>query len=293
MADDLTLRYSIPGDNSIALTDALAGKIRKHFSTDRENRFQLFLLAAGIRKRYLKKKGEREEYDEEFREWYQTNEMDKLIGQLPNLTKYSLAGEVVAYTASMKDSEKYLSQLPTSMRALYSASLLLQKDRKLFEICLKVHPTRKSVDEPQSEWGTKDNDPLIHPHATSEEIDGFVERWFNANQSTQSQTVDKKKMMLLAKFYVSKDLFKFDKKTGKHLGKVDIKEVEELLTEFQNRLPRGKAFAVEDDIPKIKTKYYRAKDKSGPAAKILAKPSQRIVKSKKKSAIKKTAKKSK
>jgi len=95
-------------------------------------------------------------------------------------------------------------------------------------------------------------------------------------------------MVLLAKFYVSKDLFKFDKKSGKHLGNVDIKEVEELLAELQANLPKGKAFAVEDDIPKIKKKYYRAKDKSGPAAKIRSKPSQRIVKSKKK-AVKKKA----
>lgn len=291
MANDLTLRYSIPGDNSIALTDALATTIRKHLAADRENRFQLFLLAAGIRKRYLKKRGGKDEYDNEFREWYQNNGMDKLIGQLPNLTKYSFAGEVIAYVASLKDSEKYLLQLPTSMRSLYSASVLLQKDKRIFEICLKVHPTRKSADEPQSEWGSKGNGPLIHPHATSDEIDAFTERWFNSHQPAQSQTVNKKEMVLLAKFYVSKDLFKFDKKSGKHLGNVDIKEVEELLGELQSRLPKGKSFAVEDDITKIKDKYYKAKRRSGAAAKIAAKPSQRIVKSRKNSSAKKAAKK--
>ncbi len=288
MADDLSLRYSIPGDNSIALTDTLANTIRKHLTADRENRFQLFLLAAGIRKRYLKKRGGKDEYDNEFREWYQNNGMDKLIGQLPNLTKYSFAGEVIAYVASLKDSEKHLLQLPTSMRSLYSASVLLQKDKKIFEICLKTHPTRKSPDEPHTEWGSKGNVPLIHPHSTSDEIDAFVERWFNSQQPSQTSSVNKEEMVLLAKFYVSKDLFKFDKKSGKHLGNVDIKEVEELLAELQANLPKGKAFAVEDDIPKIKKKYFRAKDKSGPARKIQSKPSQRIVKSKKK-AVKKKA----
>lgn len=293
MTNDLVLRYSIPGDNSVALTDALAITIRKHFANDRENRFQLFLLAAGIRKRYMKRKGaKKEEYEDEFRDWYASKDMDKLFGTLPNLTKYGAAGEVVAHTAAIKDGEKYLSQLPTSIRALYSAHLLLQRDKKVFEVCLKVHPTRKTVDEPQTEWGTKGNQPLIHPYATSEDIDAFIERWFNSHQPAQSPKVNKKEMVLLAKFYVSKDLFKFDKKSGQHLGNVDIKEVEELLSELQSRLPKGKAFAVEDDIPKIKKKYYRAKDKSGPAAKIKAKPSQRIVKSKQKPSAKKAAKKS-
>jgi hypothetical protein len=293
MTNDLVLRYSIPGDNNVALTDALANTIRKHFANDRENRFQLFLLAAGIRKRHMKRTGKKkEEYEDEFRDWYASKEMDKLFGTLPNLTKYGAAGEVIAHTAAIKDGEKYLSQLPTSIRALYSAHILLQKDKKLFEVCLKVHPTRKSVDDPQSEWGAKGNDPLIHSYATSEEIDAFTERWFNSQQPTQTSPVDKEEMVLLAKVYVSKDLFQFEKRTGKHLGRVDIKEVEELLGELQSRLPKGKAFAVEDDITKIKDKYYKAKRRSGPTAKIAAKPSQRIVKSRKKSSAKKAAKKS-
>jgi hypothetical protein len=292
MTNDLPLRYSIPGDNNVALTDALARDIRRHFAADRENRFQLFLLAAGIRKRYMRRKGsQKDEYEEEFRNWYASKEMDKLFGQLPNLAKYGAAGEVIAHTATLKDSEKYLKRLPTSMRALYSTHLLLQRDKKLFEVCLTIHPTRKSVDEPQSEWGMKGDTPLIHPDATSQEIDVFVERWFATHQPSQSP-VNKEKMVLLAKFYVSKDLFAFDKKTGQHLCKVDIKEVEELLGELQSRLPKGKVFAVEDDITKIRDKYYKAKRRSGSAAKILAKPSQRIVKSKKKASSKKTAKKS-
>ena len=289
MTVDASLRYTIPGDNSVVLSDALADTVRKHFANDRENRFQLFLLAAGIRKRYLKKKGNKDQYEDSFSEWYHKQKMDKQFGQLSNFTKYGLAGELVAYTA--KNAEKYLVQLPTTLRSLYSAYALLQKDKKVFEICLRVHPTRKSVDEPQTEWGTKGNDPLIHPHATSQEIEAFIERWFNTQQPEQSSPVDKKEMVLLAKVYVSKDLFNFDKKSGKHLGSIDMPDVETLLTNLQKTLPRGKSFAVENDIPKIKKKYYRTKDKSGPAAKILEKPSQRITKSKKKSSSNKTAKK--
>jgi hypothetical protein len=293
MTNDLVLRYSIPGDNSVALTDALANTIRKHFANDRENRFQLFLLAAGIRKRYMKRKGaKKEEYEDEFRDWYASKDLDKLFGTLPNLTKYGAAGEVIAHTASIKDGEKYLSQLPTSIRALYAAHMLMQRDKRVFEVCLKVHPTRKSVDDPPIEWGVKGDLPLIHPYATSEEIDAFIERWFNSHQPAQSSQVNKKEMVLLAKLYVSKDLFRFEKKSGKHLGKVKIEEVEELLGELQSKLPKGKAFAVEDDITKIKDKYYKTKRRSSSAAKIAAKPSQRIVKSKKKPSTKKAAKKS-
>ena len=50
------LEYAIPGSNGISLDKKLADQIRKHFNTDRENRFQLFLLAAGIRNKYLNKK---------------------------------------------------------------------------------------------------------------------------------------------------------------------------------------------------------------------------------------------
>jgi len=292
MSVDVPLRYSIPGDNSVSLTATLANTIRKHFAQDRDNRFQLFLLAAGIRRRYLKKKGDREEYDQAFHDWYQQHEMGKLFGQLSNFTKYSLAGEVVAHTASkVKSSDRYLPQLPTSMRSLYAASQLLQSDAELFEICLKVHPTRKHQKEPKTDWGTKGSDPLINPHATAAEIEAFIERWFNAQQPEQSSSVNKKEMVLLAKVYVSKDLFKFDKKSGKHLGSVDMPDVETLLTDLQKTLPRGKSFAVENDIPKIKNKYFRTKDKSGPARKILEKPSQRITKSKTKSSSNKTAKK--
>jgi putative cell wall-binding protein len=37
--------YRIPGHNRVTLSDELANKIRDRFDTDRDNRFQLYLLA--------------------------------------------------------------------------------------------------------------------------------------------------------------------------------------------------------------------------------------------------------
>lgn len=51
MISDRSVDYRIPGDNQVALSDDLVTEIRDRFRQDRENRFQLFLLAAGMRNR--------------------------------------------------------------------------------------------------------------------------------------------------------------------------------------------------------------------------------------------------
>jgi hypothetical protein len=56
--------YLIPGGNRITFSNQLADEIKERFAADRENRFQLFLLAAGLRKKYLNKKTK--EYTKEF-----------------------------------------------------------------------------------------------------------------------------------------------------------------------------------------------------------------------------------
>ena len=48
--------YRLPGSNRITFSNQLADEIRERFATDRDNRSQLFLLAAGLRKKYLNKK---------------------------------------------------------------------------------------------------------------------------------------------------------------------------------------------------------------------------------------------
>lgn len=287
MTTDDLLRYSIPGANSVALSDALAKKIKKHFAGERQNRFQTFLLAAGIRRRYLLKNGDKEQYDKAFSDWYRKNEMGKLFGQLPNFTRYALSGEVVAHVAtSTTNPRRYLDQLPLSMSALYAVSQLLQRDKDMIQACLNTHPTRKSLTQPRSEWGANGEDPLIHPHVTQSDIEFFMERWFNPRASAKSAPIQKKDMVLLARLYVSKDLFRFDEKTGKHLGGIDLPEVQKILASLQGTLTKTAGLALQEQSEKIKKQYYRSLRRSGPARKIAAQPSQRISKGKRKSAAK-------
>ena len=56
--------YVAAGENQTVLTPQLAEAIRQRFDADRENRFELYALAAGIRKRYLNKK--KNAYEPEF-----------------------------------------------------------------------------------------------------------------------------------------------------------------------------------------------------------------------------------
>ena len=87
--------HRIPGANRIALSSELAEEIKDRFDVVRENRFQLFLLAAGLRKKHLNKKTG--EYAPEFQGWYEKHKMDEVFGQLPNFTKYASAGDVIDY----------------------------------------------------------------------------------------------------------------------------------------------------------------------------------------------------
>lgn len=49
--------YRIPAGKRIALTDDLAKEIKGRFQQDRENRFQIYLIAAGLRKKHLTTSG--------------------------------------------------------------------------------------------------------------------------------------------------------------------------------------------------------------------------------------------
>lgn len=51
MAAPFKTDFHIPGSNRISLSDALADEIRERFNADRQNRFELFVLAAGLRKK--------------------------------------------------------------------------------------------------------------------------------------------------------------------------------------------------------------------------------------------------
>jgi len=90
--------YGIPGSNRVTLGNELVQEIRQRFEDDRDNRFQLYLLSSGIRRKYLDKKSGN--YTDEFQSWYKKTKMDELYGSLANFTKYAMCGEVVNYVGT-------------------------------------------------------------------------------------------------------------------------------------------------------------------------------------------------
>lgn len=270
------LKYSIPGSNSVALDAATARRIKKHSDASREHRFQLFLIAAGIRKTHKKEDGN---FNDQFHTWWKKHKMEDVFGSLSSFSKSAAAGDVVHFVANhTSNPQKYLQQLPTSLRALNAIAQLMEKDETAIKLCLDHHPKRKSLSEPKHEWGRVKDSPLIHPDVTEAEITAFIEKWFEPSQP-QQQPVSSKEMVLLAKIFVSKQLFAFDKKTGKHTGNVTLPEVKKAIEGLERSLSK-KSFALQDEMERVKKRYGIAQKRSNPAKKIKDLPSKRILKGK-------------
>lgn len=110
--------FEQPGDNQVTISNNLEHRLKNHFLTDRTNRFKLYILSSGIRKKYLDTQTQK--YTDQFLDWYKKRGMQKLFGSLANFTKYASAGDVVHYVATKTSNpEKYLEQLPVSVGALY------------------------------------------------------------------------------------------------------------------------------------------------------------------------------
>ena len=90
--------YRIPGGNAVTLSAALAKEIKDRFFRDRDNRFHINLLAAGLRRTYLQtSEGGKDSYTPEFRGWYAENKLEKLFGQLgSSFSKYAAAEGLTA-----------------------------------------------------------------------------------------------------------------------------------------------------------------------------------------------------
>jgi len=164
MVDFKKSDYSYRGDNRITLSDELVNEIKERFKSDRENRLQIFLLSNSIRRKYLDKKTNK--YKKEFEDWYKKNKLDQYYGSLSNFTKYCGCGEVVNWVGTKSDEpQKFLNQLPLSVGSLYELSMILKKDKDLFELLLYYTPKRKSIDEPKVQWITK-RPPLINKNSS-------------------------------------------------------------------------------------------------------------------------------
>lgn len=272
--------YRMPGGNRITVSSHLADEIKKRFAADRENRFQLFLLAAGLRKKYLNKRTNK--YTKEFVSWMKVEQLDELFGSLSNFTKYAAAGDVVAYVAkNTSNPAKYLKRLPLSVGTLYEVSQILKdkNGKETFKVCLEFTAKRKSLSEPKYEWSTK-LPALISPRTSEAVVRNWRREW-NDPPPPKQQRSDKRTLPL-ASIMVSGELFDFDKKTGDKIGCVDLSDVEAFIKKLNKLFDEENAiqFKLETHTDYLTDGYFKRKQASDAAAKIVtgaskAKPKKR------------------
>lgn len=240
--------YKLPSTSEIALKDGLSTKLKELWSTAAHNSFELYLYAAALRKKYLNDASG--DYKPEFREWYETHEIYSILGKMPSFTKYAMAGEVVNYFANEFHDGKYVTNLPVTRNALYEISLLLNE-----------------VDELELEKlffaGGEDGDPLITPTTSAPQIASYRSR-LKAKPIIKSDARNRTFTIPLATIYVSRDLYKFNKRTGEHEGLVNIEEAKALLNVLQGTLNLD-AFDIRTSIDKISTKFEERKRKAAPS----------------------------
>tara|TARA_B100000123_G_scaffold216683_1_gene165146 strand:- start:1540 stop:2373 length:834 start_codon:yes stop_codon:yes gene_type:complete len=250
--------YSYRGHNRINLSDDLVNEIKDKFTKDRENRFQIFILSSSIRRKYLDKKTKK--YSNEFESWYKKNNLDEYYGSLSNFTKYCSCGDVVNWVGTKSDEpQKYLKQLPLSVGSLYELSMVLKKDKDLFELLFYYTPKRKTIDEPKVQWITK-RPPLINPNTTEQKVRVWRMNFDNPPPPKQKRT-DKRTLKFLT-ITVNGELFDFDKKNGDKLGCVDIDEVEEFLKKVNGLINKDNEmkFKISDDMEYLYDGYYKRKE---------------------------------
>lgn len=267
MNDQANPRYEMPGDNRIALSTNLAEEIRKRFEKDRENRFKLYVLAAGIRAKYLDTITGN--YTADFQSWYKSNKMKELFGSLQNFTKYAMAGEVVHFVDTQTSNpEKYLQQLPLSVGALYELSMILKQSEDTFNVCLHFTPSRKSLDAPKNDWTTK-RPPLINNNVTEQKIRLWRQRWNNP-PPPKAKRSDKRTLPFIT-ITCSGELFDFDKKTGEKVGCIDLDDVEKFLEIVSNLFGGQNAsqFKLESNMEYLIKGYYKRKIANDPAQRLI------------------------
>ena len=256
-------RYQIPASSDVALKDSLSAKLKELWTAAQGSSFDLFLYAAGLRERYLDEKGE--QYSPEFREWYAKHEIQQLLGKMPSFTKSAMAGAVVSFFANDFKDGKYVNELPITRSALYEISLLkdLVSASELEKLFYK---------------GGDGDEGLIHPSASAADIASYRNRLqFKSSKTAKSKS--KKFNIALATIYVSRDLYKFQKGTGEHLGAVDLADAEKLLASITGKLDAD-IFDVRDNLAKISTAYKKKADAASPSAALRTPKAKRAAKKK-------------
>ncbi len=297
--------YKIPGSNALTLSPELARDIKERFSRDRDNRFHIFLIAAGMRKKYLvKSENKKDAYSSEFRMWYTDNGMPKLFGQLESsFVKYAAAGAVIQFVADGGylnsedrlveygpiDTSPYLDALPVTVTALYELSLIKEKiDGKTFRALFTCKPTRKSLNQNLSSSQTDEKHPVIHPHATASELALWLKNWGDPPQPTLPRS-DKRTLMLAA-ITVSGELFDFAK-DGEHIGKVKLEEVKDCINRLRDLVSElnmgDQRFLVLDNFDYLDLGYTSREERAQPEAKVKFREERKKLKEKHKRAVEK------
>lgn len=269
--------YKVPGGNRVTLSPRLANEIREHFEIDRDNRFQLFVLALGIRRKYLNKTTNT--YKDEFQKWYKSENMESLFGKLPNFTKYASCGEVIEYVAKKLDVDdeertKVLNQLPVSMGSLYEIFHILGfKDNdidgdRLFRMCLRHTVKREYIGQPRHDWSSK-SPRLIRNQTTAEEVRNWFRNFKSPPPKRQKRT-DKRTLRYMT-ITCNGELFNFDKKTGEKTGCLDLPEVEEFYEKVRSLFTdeNEQFFRLESHMDYLTEGYYKRRDDVDPAKNIL------------------------
>jgi len=252
--------------NKLELNKELVKELRDKFETERKSKFGIFILSSSIRNKYLDKKTN--SYKKQFEDWFKNNKLNELYGSLPNFTKYCGCGEVVNYIGTKThDPETYLKQLPLSVGALYELSMILKKDKELFEMLLHFTPSRKSVDEPKVQWKTT-RKPLITNTSTELGIRTWRQKFDNPPPPKVKRT-DKRTLKFIT-ITVNGELWDFDKKTGDKKGCVDLNEVEEFLQKVNGLINDSNTmkFKVVDELDYLTHGYYRDKNRVDPTRNI-------------------------
>jgi len=252
------LQYQIRGGNQIILSDELVREIEDRYQRSREDRFQLYLLSSALRNKYLNKKTNT--YEEEFQTWYTSNGLTKIFGQLPNFTKYCGGGDVINWVGTKtSDPQKYLAQLPLSVGALYELSIILKSDEDLFPLLLQFTPSRKSLDEPKYDWGTK-KPPLISNDATEQKLRNWRRKW-DSPPPPKVKRSDKRTLKFV-EITCNGELLDFHRKTGEKIGVLDLDDVDQFLVKLRALFDEHTniKFKLTDHMDYLTNAYFKRKD---------------------------------
>ena len=245
--------FVIPGANAMTLGAELAASIKERFSKDRDNRFQIYTTAAGLRKQHLDPATKA--YSNEFVAWYDRNGMKKLFGEMSaSFSRYAAAGELVDWVATYQDPietethkehgkllpENYLQDcrlkrlemLPVGRSALYELYLILkQEGEQVFSLLFSFNVSRTRSDQTEPEQWAKDGDPFINPLLSESQARSWRVRWQSPPQPKQKRT--DKRTLVLGVITAHGSLFDFDKKTGEKTP--DSLDLDQVL-EFERKL---------------------------------------------------------